>query len=194
MSKDGGVDIVFSFSGPVVKWHNAAFALLRREFDSPRVHPAKKMIKLLKKKTYLKSIENSLGANTYRNCYALVDGEEKDILKNGDLSCAFYVSSILLMAGLIKEIHTTVSGLLRDMESSGWEKTPESGEGDVLFWEEIQTADGRHGHAGFFWGGDFAVSNNSKNGEPVKHKLDFEGEATAGRKVIATYRHPKLID
>lgn len=25
-------------SGPVVKWYNAAFALLKREFDSPRVH------------------------------------------------------------------------------------------------------------------------------------------------------------
>lgn len=28
-------------NGPVVKWHNAAFALLRREFDSPRVHYVK---------------------------------------------------------------------------------------------------------------------------------------------------------
>lgn len=150
------------------------------------------MVKPLKKKTYLTVIENSIGSNTYRNSYALVDGEEKDILKNGKLSCAFYVSSILLMFGLIKEIHSTVSGTERDLVASGWQKVDSFEQGDVIFWEELEGENGRHGHVGFFWKDGEAISNDSNSGHPTKHNLTFGVANQAPRKVIFGYSHPSL--
>jgi len=38
------------------------------------------------------------------------------------LDCAFFVSSILLMFGLIKKNHATVKNTLADMQKSGWQK------------------------------------------------------------------------
>jgi hypothetical protein len=152
------------------------------------------MVKPLKKKTYLTVIENSIGSNTYRNSYALVDGEEKDILKNGRLSCAFYVSSILLMFGLIKEIHSTVSGTQRDLEISGWQKVDSFEQGDVIFWEEVEGEDGRHGHVGFFWDEHSAISNDSNVGSPAEHNLNFGANGQGPRKVVFGYRHPSLED
>lgn len=146
------------------------------------------MIKLLKQKTYLATIENSLGSNTYRNSYALIDGEERDILKNGKLSCAFYVSSILLMFGLIKEIHSTVNGVERDLASSGWQKVDAYEPGDVIFWEELEGQDGRHGHVGFFWKDGLAVSNDSLSGRPAKHDSLFGSNGQTKRKIIFGYR------
>jgi hypothetical protein len=150
------------------------------------------MVKPLKKKTYLAVIENSIGSNTYRNSYALVDGEEKDILKNGTLSCAFYVSSVLLMFGMIKEIHSTVCGTERDLVASGWQKVDSFEQGDVIFWEELEGEDGRHGHVGFFWGDGLAVSNDSNIGSPAKHEINFSSSEKAPRKVIFGYRAPSL--
>jgi hypothetical protein len=43
-----------------------------------------------KRKTLLRLIENSIGTKIFRNAYFFVDGKSKDILKNGELSCAFY--------------------------------------------------------------------------------------------------------
>lgn len=147
------------------------------------------MVKPLNKKTYLTVIENSIGSNTYRNSYALVDGEEKDILKNGKLSCAFYVSSILLMFGLIKEIHSTVSGTEWDLVVSGWQKVDSYEQGDVVFWEELEGEDGRHGHIGFFWKDGLAISNDSVSGNPAKHDLTFGSNGQVERKIIYGYRH-----
>lgn len=160
-------------------------------FEAGTVH---KMVKPLKKKTYLAVIENSIGSNTYRNSYALVDGEERDILKGGRLSCAFYVSSILLMFGLIKEIHSTVKGTERDLEASGWQKVDSFEKGDVIFWEEIEGEDGRHGHVGFFWDEHSAISNDSNAGSPAKHDLNFSIESQSSRKIVFGYRHSNLQD
>lgn len=150
------------------------------------------MVKPLKKKTYLAVIENSVGSNTYRNSYALVDGEERDILMDGKLSCAFYVSSILLMFGLIKEIHSTVSGTERDLVSNGWQKVDSYEQGDVIFWEELEGENGRHGHVGFFWKDGLAVSNDSLSGRPIKHDLLFGSGGQAERKVVFGYRMPNI--
>ena len=51
-------------------------------------------ITLLKKKNYIAMIQNAAkGENSmFRNLYALVDEKEKDIVNNGDLSCAFFLS------------------------------------------------------------------------------------------------------
>ena len=52
--------------------------------------------------TYIVVIKNSVGSNIFRNSYAKVNGKKKDILKNGKVSCAFFVSSILALFPLFK--------------------------------------------------------------------------------------------
>ena len=58
-------------------------------------------MRLLLKDSYLAMVRNSLGAKLFRNLYAEVKGKEQDILRNGDLSCAFYVAMLLHQFPLI---------------------------------------------------------------------------------------------
>jgi len=68
-------------------------------------------IKVLKEKTFLKMIENSIGANLWKNNYGEKNGKIIDLTQNGYLSCAFFVSSILKIFDLVSGIHLTVEGL-----------------------------------------------------------------------------------
>lgn len=135
----------------------------------------------LRKETYLQVIKNSVGTNMFRNCYAEVNGEKRDITDDGDLSCAFFVSSILTVFRLIKEVHAAVSGTVKDLEDSGWQKTAEPKPGDVVVWAEQTDEKGEsHGHIGFCIGENQAVSNNSQARTPTIHNLDY-------RPVVACY-------
>ncbi len=150
-------------------------------------------MKLLLKKTYLSLIENSVGATLFKNLYAEVDGQVEDLLKGGDLSCAFFVSFILNHFRLIDSAHATVSGLVKDMEKNGWQVAHEPKAGDVLVWEEQQQKSGPHTHIGFYIGDTMAVSNNPQGGEPFKHHVTFgEKDGTPARVVRAVYTHQFL--
>src|SRR3989344_997793 len=113
-------------------------------------------IKLLKNKNYLTIIENSAkGENwMFRNLYFEIDGKEVDVLEDGGLSCAMFVSSILYLNKLIGDIHTTVVGTEKDMLESGWYEIRDLKLGAVIIWEKkIGNKDGLpHYHNGFFMG------------------------------------------
>jgi len=143
------------------------------------------MYKQDKRKTLLKLIENSLGTKLFRNNYFFIDGKSKDVLKNGDLSCAFYVSSILYLLKLIKDIHTTVLGTIRDMEENGWYNIEKLKKGSVVLWDKDKT---EHYHLGFYWDKNKAVSNVSLKKSPNFHSLNYKG-----RKILAFYYHKELI-
>lgn len=91
--------------------------------------PKKQKVEPILIDTYLGAIKNSIGSKMFRNLYAKVDGKKVDITKNGNLSCAVFVSSILFLFKLIKGVHATVNGTIRDLKESGWieTKTPEIG-------------------------------------------------------------------
>ena len=138
-------------------------------------------------------VKNSVGAKTFRNSYAAVGGKKKDILENGRLSCAFFVSSILVLFKLIKEIHATVDGTERDMEKSGWTKMKKPKIGTVLIWEAVNSGRGEHKHIGFYIGKNKAISNHHKKGFPAVHHWTFgEKNGKEGRKVEAIYWNKKL--
>lgn len=69
--------------------------------------------------TYLKLIDNSVGTNMFRTMYASVNDIKQDVMRNGDLSCAFFVSSILKMFDWIEKVHATVDNTIKDLEKSG---------------------------------------------------------------------------
>lgn len=146
-------------------------------------------IKLLKYDSYLKMIKNSVGTKMFRNLYLGKNNKKFDATKNGQFSCAFFVSNVLLIFGLISEGHATVEGTIKDMEKNKWKKISldEAKAGDVIVWKKQKSINGKlHFHNGFYIGNKKAISNNSKKRMPVIHGWDYNGK----RKIVAVYRYP----
>lgn len=138
---------------------------------------------------YLAVIKNSVGSKLFRNFYAKINGKRADIMRDGKLSCAFYVSAILVLFTLIKSTHGTVDGTVKDLQKSGWRSIKKPRIGSIIVWEEVDFGGGDvHKHIGFFIGGDKAISNNSELGYPVRHHWTFHNK----RKVTMIFWNPKL--
>ncbi|HUY62305.1 MAG TPA: hypothetical protein VMV50_00710 [Candidatus Paceibacterota bacterium] len=139
-------------------------------------------------------VRNSVGTRMFRNFYAKVNGKDTDIMRDGDLSCAFFVSSVLSMFDLVKSVHGTVAGTIRDLEKSGWKEARTARAGDVIVWEPMLDERGeRHSHIGFALGNGLAVSNASASGVPVRHSMTFGlRNGRPKRRITAMYRAQKL--
>lgn len=135
-------------------------------------------MKLLLHETYLKVIQNSIGSHLFRNFYIENHGQKKDILEDGKLSCAFFVSSLLKQFNYIPEVHTTVDGLIEDL-SSNWKEisVTDARPGDLLLWEK----EGEYGHIGFAISPDEAISNSTEKRAPHLHTHDFDGTRPASK-------------
>lgn len=139
----------------------------------------------LLKKTYLKFIRNSIGSKMFRNFYLKQGDETFDSLKDGELSCAFYVSSVLTTFALIERIHGTVAVTVKDLENSGWARLDKPTPGDVIVWDADAAG---HEHIGFYIGRAMAVSNSTAKRKISKHHWTYNDT----RKVIAIYSLPTL--
>lgn len=147
---------------------------------------------ILSKESLLAMIENSVGSNLFRSLYVEKDEGVIDILENGEVSCANFVSTILHRFQLITLPHATVTGLIRRLELEQWERVGTPEPGDVIIWEAIkQVSDELHLHCGFYVGNDMAVSNDYRVGVPVRHHYTDE---LPGRVVVALYRHPSFAN
>jgi len=143
------------------------------------------------KKTYIAFIRNSVGARSYRNFYAKHSGREQDLLKKGELSCAFFVSSVLKVFELIGRVHLTVAGAQKDLESSGWirrRNLKKIKPGDIIIWEQKKFSDGSHAHIGFFMGSKQAISSSASKKIIVRHHYIYRGK----RSMQAAYYHQNL--
>ena len=157
-------------------------------------------MELAKKETLLKMIQNSIVSPNYlfRNLYFRNEGGDIiDILEDGGLSCAVFVSWILIPLGLLKSAHATVSATIKDLKESGWKEITDLKPGAVLLWEQkVGDDDGKmHDHLGFFLGNDEAVSNNSRGtggGERIPHKHHYTYNDT--RKIEKIFWNPDLDD
>ncbi len=154
-------------------------------------------IKILQLETYLDIIEKSVGSNLFQTVFAQVDGEKKDIVNKGQFSCALHVSSILLWfnveSGLLEKRHVGVSGLLYDMEKSGWYKINKPKVGSIIYWESMFKNGSENEHIGFYIGNDKAISSERDAGTPVEHHYTYgEKNSRPARKIEAIYWHPRL--
>ena len=139
--------------------------------------------------TYIAVIRNSVGSTMFSNFYASVDGVKTDVMNDGQTSCAFYVSSVLTMLGLMKRVHATVDATIKDLEESGWSRVREthsrlvlSGSGgDILVWEAKEIGGRRSRH--FYIGNGLAVSNNFDTRTPQVHDDSYNGT----REIEAVY-------
>lgn len=150
-------------------------------------------IKQLLRLTYLSVIAGSVGTKMFRRFYA-EGSKRRDILEDGNLSCAYFVSAVLHLFKLIEAPHVTVAGTIKDMESSGWRRIPKARIGCVIEWEKIAGEDGNmHSHLGFYVGSGRAISNSAEKGVPVEHHWTFGATKSAPRRAIAAFFwHTKL--
>ena len=137
---------------------------------------------------YLAVIKNSIDSKLFRNLYANVNGKRIDITANGGLSCAFYVSSILLLFKFIKEGHATVDSTVKDLKQSGWKKIKKPKIGSIIVWGKMVGKNGIHKHIGFYIGDNNAISNSEKFRCPKIHHWTFG----AKRKIELILWNPKL--
>jgi len=145
--------------------------------------------------TYVAVIKNGAGSKMFCNSYATINNKKTDILQNGKLSCAFFASSILVLFKLIKEIHGTVDGTIKDLKQSGWKKIEKPIVGSVIVWEKVDFGNQNfHKHIGFYIGNNKAISTNSfKKGRPVIHHWTYEIKRNKPiRKVESIFWHKKL--
>ena len=137
-------------------------------------------------KSYIQMINNSVGSHLFRNFYLHTDKEgDFDALNNGKVSCAFFVSSILVIFKKLAGIHGTVKITVKDLRDSGWVEVDNPELGDVLVWEATLCSDGLREHIGFCLGNGRAVSTSSKKKTPLEHDMYF---GRSNRKLIHIFR------
>lgn len=147
--------------------------------------------------SYLQCIENSVGTNLFRKLYFRINGNAIDVLEDGDLSCAMYVSSILYLFGLIAERHTTVVGTIEDIQKSGWYEIKAPRKGALMLWglkKKDDGTQGKHRHVGFYIDEQTAISNSSDTRVVAQHHPTF-GTFPSGevrRDILAYYWNDKL--
>ena len=134
-------------------------------------------LEVLRKETFLKAVENSVGSRLFNSLYIKDqrDGKANDILEDGVYSCAFFVSSLLYLAGTLDKLHATVRGLRDAFEKNDhWQNvSADSMEpGDVIFWEKIKFDDGtENAHVGFAIDEREAVSTDYRQRVIVRHPI-----------------------
>lgn len=146
-------------------------------------------MKILKYQNYLELIKASEETTMFRHLWVRENGQEKDILRGGELSCAYFVSSVLKIFDLIGNPHATVKSTIADMLNSGWWETEKLTPGNVLAWEEKEYKNGeKHSHIGFYLGENKAISNSTKLKIPQIHHYTYHNQ----RKITQILTHPSI--
>lgn len=150
-------------------------------------------LKILLYDSYIQTVKNSIGSNLFRNLYAKIDERKKDILENGNLSCAVFVSSVLYLFKLASDLHSTVTGTVVDLKKSGWIEIKKPQPGAILVWEIKKFKNGQHKHIGFYVGNGKAISNRREKRHPVVHHWTFGAKKSQPvRKVEQIFWNTKL--
>ena len=134
-------------------------------------------IEILRKETYLKAIENSPGTKLFNSLLIRFkdSGKTVDILDDGELSCAFFVSSVLFLMQAVVKSCSTVQSLkkLIDASPDWFSIVPEKAEsGDVVFYKKSLIEDGTESaHVGFVFGESDAISTDYITKSVIRHSI-----------------------
>lgn len=152
-------------------------------------------MEILRKPTYLKMIENSVGSKIFNSRFIKENKKEFDELEDGNLSCAVFVTSIFKLNNMTDKILSDVIDVETFMEqSNNFEKinTSEIQNGDILIWEGvIFKIDGEpHRHIGFAISNKEAISTSDDHRQVIKHPILYEkGIEKKIRKVEKVFRY-----
>jgi hypothetical protein len=145
-------------------------------------------IEILRKETYLKAVENSTGSKIFNSLFVKFkdSGQVKDVMNDGEYSCAFFVSSILFLMQAVSKPVSTVDSLGKLItEDPKWMKIEVVNlePGDVIFWDKIKYEDGsENAHVGFVLNKEEAVSTDYKQRMVARHSI-------GSRPIMEVYRY-----
>ncbi len=143
--------------------------------------------------TYLAMIQNSVGSRAFQDMWMRQATHKVNITKQGSVSCAFFVSTIMSSLRYIYAVHATVAGTIRDLEISGWTKVRSPKPGAILIWEEKIHPSGPHTHIGFYIDENTAISNDPTGDTPIRHHPTFGVKNDQPeRKIVAIYWKPSI--
>lgn len=156
--------------------------------------------------TYIARIKNSIDSKIFQNVYVIENGKKRDAASSGRFACAQFISGILFISKLIKDMHTTTQMLLKDMEDSNWYKIDKPREGAVIIWAPWKTKEDLskniisfpwenedRWHAGFYIGNDKVISNDPNTRAPKEHHLTYgEKNGKPIRKIEGIWWNDKL--
>lgn len=147
--------------------------------------PDNNLIKLIKK-TLISALRESVGTKMFQHVYVRRKdtGKELDTMSDGEYSCAFYVSGVLAMVGLIDHAHSVVQTTVARMKEAGWVEIEQAKPGAVVVWPEL---DG-HEHMGFALDDGTFISNSWSKRTPQIH----DAKLPDGREPVAYYWHKVL--
>ncbi|HSE61096.1 MAG TPA: hypothetical protein VLA88_02260 [Candidatus Saccharimonadales bacterium] len=139
-----------------------------------------------RRKNYRTAIEGVVGTNLFRHIYVVDkrDGREFDALEDGQGACAYVVSGVLALHGLIDRPHATVQTTVEKLLEAGWRETKKPVWGDIVHWP----AHNDHMHIGFYIDRQTVVSNSVLQRTPIKHHPKLHD----GRLPVAYYTHDML--
>lgn len=132
--------------------------------------------------------KKSIGSPLFRNMYVRRQDEKEpfDVLEDGTVSCAVFVSTLLTMVGLIERPHFIVASVIKDMEASGWQQITRPRPGAVVTWAGN---DDNPPHIGIVVeGDDLCIANSSIVRTPQPGSLTMND----GRQPDAFYWHSDL--
>ncbi len=137
-------------------------------------------------KNLMYTIRTMVGSELFKHIYVRDkrDGREFDALDNGTDACAYSVSGILALHGLIDHPHATVGTTVKHMLEAGWVETKNPKPGDVVQW----AAQGDNMHMAFFIGDGQVIGNSTTDRVPKQYSLTLPD----GREPIAYFTHPSL--
>jgi len=163
-------------------------------FDVVKPEPVAVKPEILRKETFLKMVENSVGCKLFNSLIMKKEGKVVDILGDGDVSCATFTSSILFLNRFLPEQKATVPGLEKVLsesdkfiEISMTDFSPKKG--DIVFWESIMGDDGiGHTHVGFVLNETEAVSTTGILHAAISHPLYKKPGTDIDRKIERVFR------
>ncbi len=151
-----------------------------------------KNFKILERDSFLVMINNSVDSKIFNSIIVEEEGTKRDLLNDGEFSCAFFVSGILVINQLLTKVRATVSNLSVDLfASEKFREIPESEiqAGDIIIWEKFVFPDGSvNAHVGFYLGDEWAVSTSYANKKVIKHHYKNFGQNGEERKIEKVFR------
>lgn len=151
-------------------------------------------MEVLRKETYIKMVENAVGSRMFNSILVKENDEIRDLLNDGEYSCAVFVSSVLTLQQLLAKPRTTVKNLEADIaESTHFTEVPNGNvqPGDILFWESVTYEDGTaNRHVGIAVSHTEAVSTNYIQKCVTRHPLQTEVENTGALRQIERLFRP----
>lgn len=165
------------------------------ERNAMKTFPQEEDYPLALRESLLAVLEGSLGTAMFRTLYRKLDSCLDDVIDDGDLACAFYVSTILSMFGLIENgVHTTVVVTLDDMRKSGWLEIEAPEAFAVVLWGEKMGDDNRpHYHIGFCVNEFEAIEHSAVTKSPRKIGInELTLHDGSSRPPIGYFAHPNL--